>query len=58
VVDTSYPLAGGSAVYAEGAVQRRWRDVHAVTQRFVLEDGRFTACGSVFAGGDPGVPVF
>lgn len=58
VVDTAYRLAGGSAVYAEGALQRRWRDVHAVTQHFVLRDGTFTACGSVLVGGDPGVPVF
>lgn len=58
VVDTAYRLAGGSAVYAEGALQRRWRDVHAVTQHFVLKDGTFTACGSVLASGDPRVPVF
>jgi alkylation response protein AidB-like acyl-CoA dehydrogenase len=58
VVDAAYRLAGGSAVYAEGSLQRRWRDVHAVTQHFVLKDGTFTACGSVLVGGDPGVPVF
>jgi alkylation response protein AidB-like acyl-CoA dehydrogenase len=58
VVDTAYRLAGGSAVYADGALQRRWRDVHAVTQHFVVKDGTFTACGSVLAGGDPLVPVF
>ena len=58
VVDTAYRLAGGGVIYANGALQRRWRDVHAVTQHFIVKDGTFAACGSVLAGGDPGVPVF
>lgn len=58
VADSAYRLAGGSAVYADGALQRRWRDIHAVTQHFVLKDGTFTSCGAVLVGADPGVPVF
>ena len=33
VVDTAYHAAGSTAIFASGAFERRFRDVHAVAQQ-------------------------
>jgi alkylation response protein AidB-like acyl-CoA dehydrogenase len=58
VVDFAYRAAGGTAVYAECPLQRRMRDVHAVTQHFIVKDDTLTTVGSVLAGQGVNVPVF
>jgi alkylation response protein AidB-like acyl-CoA dehydrogenase len=58
VVDAAYRLAGGSAVYADSPLQRRWRDVHAITQHFLVKRDTFATAGAILAGQDIHVPVF
>ncbi len=50
VVDTVYNAAGGSSVYLKNPLQRRLRDVHALTQHFLIKQETFTAGGAVLAG--------
>jgi alkylation response protein AidB-like acyl-CoA dehydrogenase len=50
VVDTAYTAAGGSALYARSPLQRRLRDVHAVTQHFAVKADTYTKAGAVLTG--------
>jgi alkylation response protein AidB-like acyl-CoA dehydrogenase len=50
VVDTAYTAAGGTAMYTSSPLQRRLRDVHAVTQHYVVKADTFTKAGAVLAG--------
>jgi alkylation response protein AidB-like acyl-CoA dehydrogenase len=50
VVDMAYTAGGGSSVYASSPLQRRWRDVHAITQHFAVKADTFTLAGGVLAG--------
>ncbi|HEX5004951.1 MAG TPA: hypothetical protein VFV65_06530, partial [Gemmatimonadales bacterium] len=52
VVDAAYTAGGGSAIYSASPLQRRWRDVHAVTQHFALKADTLTTVGAVLAGED------
>ena len=52
VVDTAYTAGGGTALYSDCSLQRRLRDVHAVTQHFVVKPDTLTLAGAVFAGQD------
>ena len=52
VVDAAYTAGGGSALYAGSPLQRRLRDVHAVTQHFAVQADRLTTVGAVLAGED------
>jgi alkylation response protein AidB-like acyl-CoA dehydrogenase len=58
VVDTAYRCGGGSAVYADSPLQRRLRDVHAVTQHFLVKQDTMITAGAVLAGQEVTVPVF
>lgn len=58
IVDTAYRSGGGSTVYSDNPLQRRLRDVHAITQHFLVKADVLTAAGSVLAGHEPGVPLF
>ena len=50
VVDVAYTSGGGSSLYLHSPLQRRLRDVHAVTQHFALKEDTFTLAGAVLAG--------
>ena len=52
VVDTAYTFGGGSALYSSSPLQRRWRDVHTVTQHFAVKPDTLTLAGAVLAGQD------
>ena len=52
VVDMAYTAGGGTALYSSSPLQRRLRDVHAVTQHFVVKPDTFTLAGAVLAGQD------
>ncbi len=52
VVDTAYTAGGGTAMYLSSPLQRRLRDVHAVTQHFAVKADTYTKVGAVLAGQD------
>jgi alkylation response protein AidB-like acyl-CoA dehydrogenase len=58
VVDTSYRAGGGSSVYLDSPLQRRLRDIHALSQHFLVRPDTLTTAGAVLAGQDVNVPVF
>jgi alkylation response protein AidB-like acyl-CoA dehydrogenase len=58
VVTTAYRAGGGSSVYADCALQRRFRDVHALTQHFLVRRDTMTTAGAILAGQDVKVMVF
>jgi alkylation response protein AidB-like acyl-CoA dehydrogenase len=58
VVDTAFTAAGGSAIYASHPLQRRLRDVHALTQHFLVKLDTLTASGAVLAGAEPELAMF
>ena len=58
VVETAYRAGGGGSLYADCPLQRRLRDVHAITQHFLVRRDTLTTAGAVLAGQDVDVPVF
>lgn len=50
VVDEMYALAGGSAVYAQSPLQRRFRDVHVATQHMLVNPSTWEFAGRVLLG--------
>jgi alkylation response protein AidB-like acyl-CoA dehydrogenase len=58
VVDFAYHAGGGSALYATNPLQRRMRDIHALTQHFLVKPDTMTTVGAVLAGQDVDLPVF
>jgi indole-3-acetate monooxygenase len=52
VVDMAYTAGGGTALYSSSPLQRRLRDVHAITQHFAVKPDTFTLAGAVLAGQD------
>lgn len=58
IVDMAYRSGGGTTLYSDHPLQRRLRDVHALTQHFLVKADTLTAAGAVLAGHDPGVPLF
>ncbi len=58
VVDFAYHAGGGSSVYADNPLQRRMRDIHAITQHFLIKPDTLTTAGAVLAGQDVDLPVF
>ncbi len=53
VVDTVYQAAGGTAVFAANAFERRFRDMHAVTQQLQGRRSHFETVGQFLLGLDP-----
>ncbi len=52
VVDMAYTAGGGSSLYSTSPLQRRLRDIHALTQHFGVKLDTFTKAGAVLAGQD------
>jgi alkylation response protein AidB-like acyl-CoA dehydrogenase len=52
VVDTAYHAAGATAIFESNAFERRFRDVHALTQQTQANPRHFEAVGRVFLGLD------
>jgi alkylation response protein AidB-like acyl-CoA dehydrogenase len=52
VVDMAYTAGGGSSIYTNSPLQRRLRDIHALTQHFAVKLDTFTKAGAVLAGQD------
>jgi alkylation response protein AidB-like acyl-CoA dehydrogenase len=49
-VDTSYALAGGSSIYAASPLQRRFRDIHALTAHVMIGASSLEAAGRALLG--------
>jgi alkylation response protein AidB-like acyl-CoA dehydrogenase len=58
VVDTAYRAGGGSSLYSSCPLQRRLRDVHALTQHFLVRQDTLTTAGAILAGNEVDVMVF
>jgi len=58
VVDAAHRAGGGSSIYVDCPLQRRQRDIHAVTQHFLVKRDTLTTAGAVLAGQDVSVPIF
>ena len=46
VVDACYTAGGGSALYSDSPLQRRLRDIHALTQHASLQESVFATAGA------------
>jgi alkylation response protein AidB-like acyl-CoA dehydrogenase len=55
--DIAYRLGGGTSVYETSALQRCFRDVHAVTQHFMVASTNYETVGRIMLGLDPGTPT-
>jgi alkylation response protein AidB-like acyl-CoA dehydrogenase len=53
VVDAAYELAGSTAIFAERPFERRFRDVHAVTQQLQARASHFENVGRHLLGLEP-----
>jgi alkylation response protein AidB-like acyl-CoA dehydrogenase len=58
VVDTAYRSGGGSSLYADSPLQRRLRDIHALTQHFLVRRNTLVTAGAILAGRDVEVMLF
>jgi alkylation response protein AidB-like acyl-CoA dehydrogenase len=56
VVDTAFEIAGSHAIFATEPFERRFRDVHAVTQQLQGRAAHFEAVGRYLLGLDPASP--
>jgi|SRR5579864_3735728 len=54
VVDTAYMLAGSNAIFENRPFERRFRDVHAVTQQLQGRRAHYETVGAFLLGLDPG----
>ena len=58
VVTTAYRAGGGTSLYTDCPLQRRLRDINAVTQHFLVKRDTLTTAGAILAGQDVEVMVF
>lgn len=58
VVDAAYHAGGSSSLYVDSPLQRRLRDIHALTQHFIIKRDTFRNAGAILAGRDVDVPIF
>jgi len=54
----AFRAGGGTAVYDDSPLQRRLRDVHAITQHFLVRSDSFVNAGEILAGQELTAPVF
>ena len=58
VVRAAYRAGGGGSIYAASPLQRRLRDIDALTQHFLVRRDTLTTAGAILAGQDVDVMVF
>jgi indole-3-acetate monooxygenase len=58
VVRTAYHAGGGSSLYTDSPLQRRLRDINALTQHFLVRPDTMVTAGAVLTGQEVDVPVF
>ncbi|MNF17787.1 hypothetical protein D3C80_2214960 [compost metagenome] len=50
VVTSMYQLGGGAAIFDNSPLQRCLRDIHVVTQHFMVSDSTYELTGRLFLG--------
>ena len=55
--DTAYDLAGATAIFASGRFERRFRDIHTVTQQLQGRKSHFETVGAFLLGHPPDLSV-
>ena len=58
VVDTAYHMAGATAVFAANPFERRFRDMHTVTQQIQGRQSNYENVGQVMLGLEPDAALF
>ena len=58
MVRAAYRAGGGGSIYATSPLQRRLRDIDALTQHFLVRRDTMTTAGAILAGHDVDVMVF
>jgi alkylation response protein AidB-like acyl-CoA dehydrogenase len=58
VTTSSYRSGGGGALYSDNPLQRRLRDINALTQHFLVKRDTLTTVGAIYAGQDVDLMVF
>jgi alkylation response protein AidB-like acyl-CoA dehydrogenase len=58
VVRSAYRAGGGGALRLASPLQRRLRDIDAITQHMLVRPDTLTTAGRILAGQEPDVPVF
>lgn len=58
VVNFCYRAGGGNSVYLDNPLQRRLRDINALTQHFLVRPDTLTTAGAILAGQDPEITIF
>ena len=58
IVQVAHRAAGSTSVYADCPLQRRLRDVHTLTQHFLVKRDTLTMAGGILAGRGLDSPVF
>ena len=53
VVDISYNLCGSSAIFASNPIQRRFQDIHVITQHIQGNPSNYETAGQFFLGLEP-----
>jgi alkylation response protein AidB-like acyl-CoA dehydrogenase len=53
VVDTAYQMAGATAVFRSNPFERRFRDMHAITQQIQARDTHYEEVGKAILAGSP-----
>ena len=53
VVDIAYTLCGSDAIFADNPIQRRFQDVHAITQQSQGRLVHYDSAGQFFLGSEP-----
>lgn len=53
VVDQAYYLAGSAAIFTSNAFERRFRDMHAITQQVQGRQDHYEAVGQMLMGLEP-----
>ena len=58
VVTAAYRAGGGTSLYSDCPLQRRLRDIHALTQHFIVRRDTLVTAGAILAGQDVQPMVF
>ena len=53
VVDISYSLCGSSGIFASNPIQRRFQDVHVITQHLQARPTHYETAGQFYLGLEP-----